>query len=129
MMPGPHRYNKAGKPLEPDPPDSVGVLLSQSGFSQLALVRAWRSPSPLILLHIPGGRPKDEPEEVINVSGAWWNPSLAGPKGLLGGHMEFRREILDGPMSDGQVKATYRVYHEDKRMERLAPAEEDLNLE
>ena len=145
-MRGPHQFSSSGRPLDLPPPDSVAVLLSQSGFSQLAMIRAWRSPSPIMLVHLPGGRPGQSPLEggtavdgadgadgEMRVEGAWWNPALAGPRGLFGGHLELRREILDSSGRDSQtgeaeVKTRYRVWHKGAPISRLGPAlEEDVH--
>ncbi len=142
---GPHQFTSKGKPLDRPPPESIAILLSQSGFSEKAMVRAWRSPSPMMLVHLPGGRPSSSSTSTstssldsdanegtagmdgeIMVEGAWWNPSLGGPRGLLGGHLELRREILDSsganPVTgEVEVKAQYRVWYDGKRMLRFGP--------
>ncbi len=112
----------------------------------------------MMLVHLPGGRPRGESPTSdsetegddgalgggdgagraglgggggeIMVEGAWWNPSLAGKRGLFGGLLELRREILDssgrnGVMGDAEVRAQYRVWYEGKRMPRLGPALQD----
>ncbi|ORY34841.1 hypothetical protein BCR39DRAFT_585787 [Naematelia encephala] len=57
---GPHQFTSKGRPRPHTPPRALGLILSQSGFSQMALIRAWKSPAPLMLIHLSGGRPLAE---------------------------------------------------------------------
>jgi len=79
---------------------ALSILSSQSGFSAAATTRALRSPTPMLLLHLPGGRPVEESdeegEENMIVNGAFMNPALGAHNGLLGGLLDLRREELDG---------------------------------
>jgi hypothetical protein len=110
--------------LDPEVPDALAILLSQSGFSPKAMIHATRSSTPLLLVHLPGGRLPSSPIEEegggIEVEGAIWNSALGGPTGLLGGGMELRREILDhsgvdGITGDSKVKARVGIWYNGKR--------------
>jgi len=88
------------------------------------MIHATRSSTPLLLVHLPGGGlSSDQGEEAdgeIYVEGAMWNTALGGPKGLLGGGMELRREILDssgrdGVTGDARVLARMGVWYNGKR--------------
>jgi hypothetical protein len=131
-MAGPQNYNPQGRPRRSDPPSTVAILASQSGFSQAATLRAWRSPSPMLLLHLPGGRPPDSSDGVstdgeqddgvgagrldrIEVTGAFMNPALQSREGLLGQILELRKEELD------KGGTRYRVWYKGKPMERQGP--------
>jgi hypothetical protein len=115
---------KWGLMIDPEVPDALAILLSQSGFSPKAMIHATRSSTPLLLVHLPGGQvptsPIDEEGEGIEVEGAIWNSALGGPTGLLGGGMELRREILDhsgvdGITGDSKVKARVGIWYNGKR--------------
>jgi hypothetical protein len=125
-IPGPHNYDHSGEPIDRSPPQTLCILASQSGFSQQAMIRALRSPSPMLLVHLPGGRPVEPGEEEeeaaeeglsksILVKGATMNPSLASETGLLGGMLELRRE----EMNEGGTR--YRMWYKGKPMERQGP--------
>lgn len=87
---------------DPEAPGALAVLLSQSGFSPKAMIHATRSSTPLLLVHLPGGRPEQDQEQgEVEVEGAVWNAAAGGPQGLLGGVLELRREILDESGRDG----------------------------
>jgi hypothetical protein len=119
--------------VDPEVPDALAILLSQSGFSPKAMIHATRSSTPLLLVHLPGGMVGEESEsepggvhggEPIHVEGAVWNTALGGPKGLLGGEMELRREILDssgrdGITGDARVKARVGLWYNGKRFRGL----------
>lgn len=94
------------------------------------MIHATRSSTPLLLIHLPGGQPlsptpaledKGEGEEEdIDVEGAVWNAALGGPRGVLGGVLELRREILDGSgrdliTGDVQVKSRFGIWYNGKR--------------
>lgn len=105
----------------------VAVLLSQSAFTPNAMTHATRSTTPLLLVHLPGGRPtatvKPEEEEEILVGGAFWNAALA--KGVLAGDLELRREILSNSgrhkvTGEAEVKTRVRLWHGGKPLERIA---------
>lgn len=89
----------------------VALLISESPFTKSTLLRAHSSPLPLFLLHLPP--PSEcEPAKIqgsdsnpgsttsvgsgisrgTNIGSAFWNPALAGPRGVLGGEMEMRWE-------------------------------------
>ena len=92
----------------------VGLLISESPFSKSTLLRAHSSPLPFFLLHLPGEalsesqcRALDFPKidgdvalgsvangtsGEINIGSAFWNPALAGPRGILKGELEIRWE-------------------------------------
>ncbi|PFH46799.1 hypothetical protein AMATHDRAFT_102731, partial [Amanita thiersii Skay4041] len=92
----------------------VALFISESPFTQSALLRAYSSPVPFFLLHIPPFpeaqnevspdlQKTDIPEMYSNgenigfIGSAIWNPALAGARGILGGEMEIRWErSLDG---------------------------------
>jgi hypothetical protein len=96
----------------------VALLISESPFTRSTLLRAHSSPLPLFLLHMP---PPSEFESghaadvqgfgndacsgsagngISNIGSAFWNPALAGPRGVLGGEMEMRWErSLNGQYS------------------------------
>jgi hypothetical protein len=119
--------------LDPEVPDALAILLSQSGFSPKAMIHATRSSTPLLLVHLPGGMVGEEPAsepggvhggEPIHVEGSVWNTALGGPKGLLGGEMELRREILDssgrdGITGDARVKARVGLWYNGQRFRGL----------
>jgi len=141
---GPHQYDKTGRRLDRAPPSTVAVLLSRSGFSENATIRAWRSPSPMILVHLPGGssiNPNErddgtgEEGKGMRVTGCWMNPALSGLKGLLGGTIEVRREILkevkageaggDEKLEKQEkpgVRDQWRFWYKGKRMGRVGPS-------
>jgi len=109
---------------DPELPDALAILLSQSGFSPKAMIHATRSSTPLLLVHLPGGQlptsPVEEQGEGIEVEGAIWNTALGGPTGLLGGGMELRREILDHSgvdtiTGDSKVRARVGIWYNGKR--------------
>lgn len=92
----------------------VALLISESPFTKSTLLRAHSSPLPLFLLHIPpssDGHAADiqgfENNPVASgigrgthIGSAFWNPALAGPRGVLGGEMEMRWErSLNGQYS------------------------------
>lgn len=106
----------------------IAVLLSQSGFSKNAMLHAFKSNTPLMLAHLPGGQVLDHMSETagIDILGLWWNAALSGPGGVLGGNLELRREILEGsgidPITgDMVIKARYGIYRDSRRLERLGP--------
>jgi hypothetical protein len=134
---GPHQYDKTGRRLDRVPPSTVAILLSRSGFSENATIRAWRSPSPMILVHLPGGssvnpNPRDdgtgEEGKGMRVTGCWMNPALSGLKGLLGGTIEVRREILKESRTEAEieekpgVRDQWRFWYQGKRMGRVGPS-------
>lgn len=134
---GPHQYDRSGRKIDRVPPPSVAVIISRAGFSQLAMTRAWRSPSPMILVHLPGGsaiNPNERDDGVgeegigMRVTGCWWNPALSGMKGLLGGTMEVRREILpQNSNTEGMIgpKDQWKIWYQGKRMGRVGPSIEE----
>ena len=92
----------------------VALLISESPFTKSTLLRAHSSPLPLFLLHTPpssDGHAADiqgfENNPVASgigrgthIGSAFWNPALAGPRGVLGGEMEMRWErSLNGQYS------------------------------
>jgi len=110
--------------IDPEVPDALAILLSQSGFSPKAMIHATRSSTPLLLVHLPGGQVPsaldDEEGNGIEVEGAIWNSALGGPTGLLGGGMELRREILDHSgvdaiTGDSRVRARVGIWYNGKR--------------
>ena len=68
----------------------------------------------------------------MRVVGVWWNPALSSTRGLLGGTMEMRREIL--PQETGLSPGTevvppkdqWRVWYKGKRLGRVGPSVEDV---
>jgi len=61
----------------------------------------------------------------MKVIGCWWNPALSGLKGLLGGTMEMRREILKERAGDDESRGArdqWRVWYQGKRMGRIGPS-------
>jgi hypothetical protein len=97
----------------------------------------------MMLIHLPGGsasgpnlRDDGEGEEGtgMRVTGCWWNPALSGVKGLLGGTMEIRREILPGESGSSDTSTAgprdqWRVWYRGKRLGRVGPSvEEGLRL-
>ncbi|KAF8632884.1 hypothetical protein AX17_004730 [Amanita inopinata Kibby_2008] len=92
----------------------VALLVSESPFTKSTLLRAHSSPLPFLLLHIPPlpetrekvspdvGEVNQElvrqsPDENNGIGSAFWNPALAGSRGVLGAEMEIRWErSLDG---------------------------------
>jgi len=96
----------------------------------------------MILVHLPGGRPDQAQAHEIRkppgenegagaddmkVEAAWANPSLVGPRGLFGGFIEVRKEILDssGKTGTADVKTQYRAWYKGKRLERQGPPLEE----
>ena len=91
----------------------------------------------MMLFHLPGGRPDQDGNLAVSksgsdgggeavVEGAWWNPALAGPRGIFGGQVELRREILESEKTSrasggANVKTQYRVWYQGKRMPRFGP--------
>lgn len=64
----------------------------------------------------------------MKVTGCWWNPALSGLKGLLGGTMEIRREILPENVAIGGIagpKEQWRVWYKGKRLGRVGPTVEE----
>jgi hypothetical protein len=99
------------------------------------MIHATRSSTPLLLVHLPGGRPEaegdgirrfeDGSEEVIEVEGAVWNNALGGTTGLLGGEMELRRELLnrsgrDTVTGDARVIGRVGLFHNGKRFQGMS---------
>jgi hypothetical protein len=94
----------------------------------------------MILVHLAGGsciRPDPIDDGVgeegigMRVVGCWWNPALSGLKGLLGGTMEMRREILDDDSALGregskgsEPRDQWRIWYKGKRMGRVGPSVE-----
>ena len=83
--------------LQPIP--TVAMLISQSRFTNGAVMRAMSSPIPFILLHLPPDSPAakavEEGEEVGEAGeecnpSLQWNAALGSERGLLGGHLEVR---------------------------------------
>lgn len=113
-----------------DVPDSIAVLLSQSGFSAKAMIHATRSSTPLLLVHLPGGQPVLPPDKSVDedseieVDGAVWNSALGGPSGVLAGIFELRREILessgqDAVTGDAEVKSRVGLWYNGERFKGL----------
>ncbi|EKM76447.1 hypothetical protein AGABI1DRAFT_122610 [Agaricus bisporus var. burnettii JB137-S8] len=78
---------------EPVQLPALGVFISESPFTQAAILHAQSSSIPLFLLHLP----PEEEELFIGTSESLfatlvWNRALAGNNGLLGGQMEVRWE-------------------------------------
>jgi hypothetical protein len=73
---------------------TLAMLISQSPFTNGAILRAMSSPIPFILLHLP---PEADPlkendgHEVASPS-LQWNTVLGSERGLLGGNLEVRWE-------------------------------------
>lgn len=90
-------------PLRPIP--TVAMIISQSRFTNGAVMRAMSSPIPFMLLHLPpqsttgnvteAGETTDGDEDFPSLQ---WNPALGSAKGLLRGHLEVRwqREVWVG---------------------------------
>jgi hypothetical protein len=86
----------------------VGLLISESPFSKSTLLRVHSSPLPLFLLHLPqlesrchaSDFPRNDTDVAsgsvengtIKIGSAFWNPALAGPRGILKGEVEIRWE-------------------------------------
>ncbi|WVW86986.1 hypothetical protein I302_109042 [Kwoniella bestiolae CBS 10118] len=80
----------------------IAILVSQSGFTKSTMQYSASSNIPLMLVHLPGGRPTDElsdeqAEEEIEVKSLWWNRALS--EGVLGDGIELRKTI--GPIGVG----------------------------
>ncbi|KAL1406587.1 hypothetical protein Q8F55_008293 [Vanrija albida] len=101
--------------LEHDKHPALAVLLSQSGFTPAAMAHAQRTPKPMLLVHLPGGR-VGEVEGEVEVAGAWWNAPFAAVLAPLG--VEIRREVAVRP---GGVAAGVGVWYDGRRMERFGP--------
>lgn len=194
MQRGPHQYDIKGKPIDRIPPPTIAVLVSQSGFSDRAMITAWRSPSPILLVHLPGGRvgehlggaagqyerpyrikgkdrtlgvmspltdlastvvnprssfdtrsqPKgktlssveealalqtEADDEYTQVKGLWTNPAMTSNRGLLGGTIELRREILaenkDTGVAAQKIRDRWRVWYKGKKIDRVGPSLEE----
>lgn len=83
--------------------------------------------------------PRDDgtgPEGIgMRVVGCWWNPALSGLKGLLGGTMEMRREILKDEAGeveagregsrDAAPRDQWRIWYKGHRMGRIGPSVEE----
>jgi hypothetical protein len=86
--------NSEESPTYPRLTPTLAMLISQSPFTNAAVLRAMSSPIPFILLHLP---PEPDPlkendaHEVASPS-LQWNPVLGSEKGLLGGNLEVRWE-------------------------------------
>lgn len=100
---------------------TLGIVASQSGFSTLAMEHAQRSPQPLLLMYLEGGRPgrdeeqgpnpEDGPPQTI-VAGAWWNAPFGALLRARG--VEVRREL-------GKDGARLGVWYAGSRMGRYGP--------
>ncbi|KAF8156643.1 hypothetical protein B0H34DRAFT_620001, partial [Crassisporium funariophilum] len=79
----------------------MALLISESPFTKSAVLRAFSSPIPLLLLYLP---PLENDSAIVDddylgtLGAALCNPSLAGTQGLLQGNMEVRWErfVLGG---------------------------------
>jgi hypothetical protein len=98
----------------------LGVLASQSGFSLASMEHAVRARVPLLLLHLEGGRPEEQPPQEepepepeprdgpsIPVTGAWWNAAFGTL--LADAGVELRREIVGGGTRVGVWTAGVRM--------------------
>lgn len=82
---------------------AIALLVSQSAFTKAAILSAFSSPLPLLLVHLPplpasmdsSLQTDVNPEADLDsgsIGSAVWNPALGGLKGLLGNKMELRWE-------------------------------------
>ncbi|PPR00761.1 hypothetical protein CVT24_000786 [Panaeolus cyanescens] len=80
----------------------VALLISESAFTKSTLLRAYSSPIPFFLIHLPpieSPMEFSEAKENMNVLGSGiCNPALSGTRGLLKGNLEVRweRSLVDG---------------------------------
>jgi hypothetical protein len=80
---------------------TIALIISESTFTKATLLHALSSPVPIFLLHLPsipgtveleharGGKPNSSFD---GIGSAFWNPALAGEKGLLRGEINIRWE-------------------------------------
>lgn len=69
---------------------TVGLLVSSSSFSKLAVLRAHASPLPFVLLHLPEHDAEDG--DGGGIGSVVFNPALGGAGGILRGQFEPRWE-------------------------------------
>lgn len=99
---GSDESNTPEEPVVTDPSlpraiPTVAMLISQSRFTNGAVMRAMSSPIPFILLHLPlqetAAKAAEEGEEADNTEdnpSLQWNAALGSERGLLGGSLEVR---------------------------------------
>lgn len=82
--------------LSPRLVPTLAMLISQSSFTNGAVLRAMSSPIPFILLHLPlepdSGESAQSKGKDQSSPSLQWNPVLGSEKGLLGGNLEVRWE-------------------------------------
>jgi hypothetical protein len=80
---------------------TVALIISESTFTKATLLHALSSPIPMFLLHFPPVPGTVELEHAYGekpipsfdgIGSAFWNPALAGEKGLLRGEIDIRWE-------------------------------------
>lgn len=110
-------------------PPAVGVLISASAFSKMAIIHAHTSPLPLILLHlrVPDQGMQPEPAEPAAkdseaaLSSISLNPALGGRDGLLRGQCEARWEYLVDRAAGGRLG----LWWKGERMKSWTPEADD----
>ncbi|KIP09901.1 hypothetical protein PHLGIDRAFT_59943, partial [Phlebiopsis gigantea 11061_1 CR5-6] len=111
-----HRYGATQSSNEDvTSPPVVGMLISASPFSKMAITHAHSSPIPLVLLHlaVPEGTApvtSEDPADRDSTSSEGtfasivFNPTLGSKTGLLRGHCEARWEHAADPTSEGRLR-------------------------
>lgn len=101
---------------------TVGLLISSSSFSKLALLRAHASPLPFMLLHLPEHDTEDHNVQDgtgCAIGSVVFNPALGGPNGILKGRFEPRWEYAGLGAGGGRLG----LWWDGRRVESWSPGQ------